>query len=413
MNRVQNREGYAPRSWVRSLSFAAALVVGCGSQVDLGNSVSSPGPVNNEQERAAQTTNLANVTTSEFSSLVVGGEFLYFGTSRFSTRRLWRCKKSDCWNTLVTIANGTDAFEDFVPRLGLSGGRLGWMGGMCDAPDCTNRVSFSFRIWDERFGYWFNGDDSAIYRCDLANCLAGTGDHQVYRGSLVASRAEPTDFRLAESQLYWLDLVEGVMRAHVDGATPAERLSLGSVTEWTSSRARLQLDGGADVKVIDLEVDGAYVYAALNVGTQSAKATLGCETCTPGIAIARWQHSTPGVAREWVLMNDVDLTGLSHLRVFGGEVVWGTDSGNLFGCLANDCPKSKRQIGVQEVTSKVAPILPVDLSRADRLPPEGQYVAIDEQAIYWLSARCNPQRAECSTTGAGDWTLKRTPRIVR
>jgi hypothetical protein len=161
------------------------------------------------------------------------------------------------------------------------------------------------------------------------------------------------------------------------------------------------------------ELDGAYIYAALNLSNQNANATLGCDTCTPGIAIARWQHATPGAAREWVLMHDADLTDLIHLRVFDGEVIWGTANGNLWSCLANDCSASKRQIGVDDAMSKVAPVPPTDPSRVDWVSPELQFIAVDEQAIFWLSAPCNPKYLECSNSGSGDWTLKRTPRIAQ
>src|SRR4051812_7409492 len=89
MNRVGSLASYARRSWARALSCALALVVGCGSEVDLGRSVSPPGPLSNEFERAAQTTNLVNVTAGSFSSLAIDGEFLYFTSSR---RKLWRCR---------------------------------------------------------------------------------------------------------------------------------------------------------------------------------------------------------------------------------------------------------------------------------------------------------------------------------
>src|SRR6478735_743889 len=102
MTRVGFLDCYRYRSVARVLSFGAALVVGCGSDVDLGRSVSPPGPVSNEHELAAQTTNLVQVNTRGFSSLAIDGEFLYFTTSGFLIEnRIWRCRKSDCWATLV------------------------------------------------------------------------------------------------------------------------------------------------------------------------------------------------------------------------------------------------------------------------------------------------------------------------
>lgn|GEM_PF-2803411 len=413
MTRIEDLDGCDSATLARVLSLTAALLVGCASEVDLGGSVSPPDPVSDPHELSAQTTNLAQVNAHDFSSLAIDGEFLYFSSGgSASGYRLWRCRKSDCWTTLVGIASLDSPWS--LPALGLNGGRLGWPNGMCDAPDCANRVSFGFPIWDRRFGYWFDGLTDSIYRCEIPNCFVGTGVNKTWsHSSLVASRAQPTDFKLAADRLYWLDLIEGITRASTDGATPAERLSLGPVTEWTASRAGLQLDGAGDVTVIDIELDGAYVYAALKVGNQNANATLGCDTCAAGIAIARWQHASPGAAREWVLMNDEDLTDLSHLRVYGGEVIWGSANGNLWSCLASDCATSKRQIGVNDATFKVAPLPPVDRSRADLLQPQAQFIAVDEQAIFWLSVPCNPTLLECAPTGSRNWTLKRTPRIAQ
>ncbi|HET7544847.1 MAG TPA: hypothetical protein VFK05_33500 [Polyangiaceae bacterium] len=407
MTRVGNPRGYDFSALVCVL---AAALVGCSNRVDLGASLSPPEPVTNEHELAAQTTNLARVGASQISSLAIDGEFLYFAAAPAPAYpSLWRCRKSDCWATLVTIA-GADGSE-YSPVLGLHAGRLGWRNGMCDAPDCVNRLSLGFPIWDERFGYFFDDTVASIYRCEIADCIVGTGFNRAWRGTLVASRAQPRYFTRAEDRLYWLDVVEGITRARVDGMTPAERLSLSNATEWTTSRAGLQLAG--DVTVIDLELDGAYVYAALNVSNPNADARLGCDPCTPGIAIARWQYATPGAAREWVLMNDADLTDLIHLKVFGGEVIWGSADGNLWSCLANDCSASKRQIGVRDAMSKVAPFPSSDPSRVDLIQPDFELIAVDEQAIFWLSVPCYPHHGDCSVTGTVDWTLKRTPRIAQ
>jgi hypothetical protein len=147
-----------------------------------------------------------------------------------------------------------------------------------------------------------------------------------------------------------------------------------------------------------MELDGPYVYAALRVGNQNANQTLGCDTCKPGIAVARWQHSVAGAAREWVLSHDADVADLIRLKVFGGAMVWGTATGDLWSCLADRCSASKRQIGIEDASSSF-------------LRWEFDSVAIDEQSIFWLSVPCQPSSLDCSSSSIRDWTLKRTPRV--
>jgi len=401
MNRIGNTAGNGSRFLGLVLSVTAILAVGCTGHVDLGGAVSRPDPISDDRELASQTTNLAKVKAPLVSSLAIDENFLYFiaGGAPAQPLPLWRCRKSDCWDTLTIVAShyGDRASSH---HLSLNAGRLGSAGLLCDAPGCENRIGGPFEIWDESFGYWFDRDLGFIYRCELADCRTGTVAHPLLKRTLVASRAEPRDFNLADEQLYWVDGIEGTMRTKVDGSTPAERLTLGNVTAWTSSRAGLQLAG--DVTVIDIELDGPYIYAALRFRNQNANQVLGCDSCAPGIAVARWQRSAAGAPREWVLMNDADVTDLIHLRVFGGEVIWGTANGNLWSCVADHCSVSKRQIGVDDATSKVIP-------KTIALPSvEWQFVAVDEQAIFWLSVPCDPEVLECSQS----WTLKRTPRIA-
>jgi hypothetical protein len=264
---------------------------------------------------------------------------------------------------------------------------------MCDAPDCTNRVSDTFEVWDESFGYWFDFDHFSLYRCKLSDCSA----EKTLVASSISLQKRPRDVTLADDRIYWAIAGEGIMRARVDGSTRAERLTLGSVTEWTTSR--LGQEFSSDVTVIDLAMDGPFVYGALRVGNQNANQTLGCDTCKPGIAVARWQYSAAGGAREWILKGDADVADLVHMRVFGGEVVWGTATGNLWSCVADRCSTSKRQIGVEDAW--------VRSSQPERFDS----LALDEQSIFWLSVPCSPNSLECTDNGRRDWTLKRTPRI--
>jgi hypothetical protein len=191
------------------------------------------------------------------------------------------------------------------------------------------------------------------------------------------------------------------MRAGKDGQKAPERLTLGASTEWTSSPS--SADFSSDVTVLDMEMDGPYVYAALRLGNQNANRTLDCATCKPGEAIARWRYSEDGRAREWVLSNDPALTGLVHLRVFGGELVWGTITGELWSCVADRCSDSKRQIGVEDASATFP------RSRGFAFDS----LAMDERAIFWLSVPCWPGSFDCSPEGHRVWTLKRTPRIPR
>jgi len=389
------------------LGIAALVAVGCGGHVDLGRSAPSgtPPPVTDDHELNAQTTNLATVDAALLSSLAIDDEFLYF-TSRLlgGEAKLWRCQKANCLATLAVIYS-----PRFVDEYGLRlfTRRLGWQQRagygyalddveMCDAPDCNGPhlvPGAKFEIWDEDFGYWFDSKNASLDRCPLSNCATG---NTVLASSLPTPETA-LDFALADGRVYW-SIDEGILRASVDGSKAAERLTLGKVTEWTSSR--LDQESSSDVTVVDMELDGPYVYAALRIGNQNANQTLDCDSCRPGIAVARWRSSQDGAAREWVLSNDADLADLLSLRVFGGEMVWGTAGGELWSCLADRCSTSKRQIGIQNARSVFAPV---------RQPLD--FVAIDEQAIFWLSVPCLPTSWDCISNSSPLWTLKRTPRI--
>ncbi|HET7544848.1 MAG TPA: hypothetical protein VFK05_33505 [Polyangiaceae bacterium] len=406
MNYVGRKPAGGSRFRELVLCVATLVAVGCGGHVDLGRSApsGSPEPVTNERELAAQTENLVTVESTEMSSLAIDGDFLYFISWVVdNSPKLWRCQKSNCSATLSVVANPLSEAET---ELRLNANRLGWQRlnydgntpglDMCDVPDCQSRHSLTganFVSWDESLAYGFNDDYSSLYRCPLSGCSAGK--------TLLASSlsGRPADFSLFDGRLYW-SIDEGIVRASVDIPSPAERLSLGNVTEWTPATSGQE--SPSDVSVLDMELDGPYVYAALRVGNQNANETLGCDACKAGIAVARWQHSASGATREWVLANDADLAGLHHLRVFGGEMVWGTNTGDLWSCAADRCSTSKRQIGIEDASSHFG------LVRAQM-----DYVAMDEQSIFWLSVPCWPRDFYCNPNpnARAVWTLKRTPRI--
>lgn len=411
LGRIGNRlDGGSCRA--KRLSAVAALVaVGCGGYVDLGHSMptGTPPAVTDESELNAQTTNLVALDVTGVSSIALDGEFLYFGSWRAgaSENKLWRCQKSNCLATLSVIAN-----EVYAEALQLNANQLGWPlddGNkssleICDIPDCKNRhlAAAKFDFWEEDAGYWFEWSSASIYRCSLPDCAAGKtalASSLPIRRNAPVGHAVPRDFTVAEGQLYW-SLEETIMRVGKDGQKAPERLTLGPSTEWTGSPSSADFE--SDVTVLDMEMDGPYIYAALQLGNQNANTTLGCDTCKPGVAIARWRYSEDGRAREWVLSNDPALTRLVHLRVFGGELVWGTITGELWSCVADRCSDSKRQIGVEDASSSFPRTWGFEFDS----------LAMDESAIFWLAVPCQPVVLDCSLTGPV-WTLKRTPRLPR
>lgn len=377
---------------LRGCMLSACLVLACSGRVDLGRAAvgSRPEPSTNEIEAAAKTTGLVKVNAIFVSGLAVDESQLYLTSlahNESDSYYLQRCRKSDCWRSLTSIARLG------WPILGIESNarQLGWVNEdglqLCHAPDCRDVEvvqGATFQdgwsgpyVWDLDFTYWFLNSDRAIYRCSLPNCASGPES--------VASNAWALYITLVGDQLYWLDETYGILRTATDGTTHPEQLTLQEQTAWVPLSP--EIPDTREYSVRDITLEGAFIYAALAAGDWGANG-LSSTNGTPGIELARWRYAEAGAPRELVLTADPTFDSCTFMRVFDGEVVWGTGDGNLWSCLAKNCAASKRQFGV------------------DGNVDYGRSMASDEAYIYWLSARCN------ANSNCGDvWNIKRTPRI--
>lgn len=384
-----------PNSMRVARILSACLALACSGRIDLGGAATGapPEPNSSEVEAAAQTTGLMKVNAILVTGLVVDRTYLYLkslANAESDSYYLQRCRKSDCWRSLTSIA-----------RLGwpkggtqLNVGQLGWVNDLglqlCHAPECrdvelvqgaTFAPSWSVVFaWDQGYAYWFLQPDHSIYRCSLPNCASGP--------ELVASNAWALDMTLVGEQLYWLDYEYGILRITSDGKTQPEQLTLQQQTAWVPLRVELATTPGPSVFAIAIE--GPFIYAALVVD-ESWKSSPSSRPFA-GTDLVRWRYADAGAQRELLLTADATFDSSMFMRVFDGEVVWGTSDGNLWSCLAENCAATKRQFGV------------------DGNVDYGRSIASDEQYIYWLSGKLS---GKCEATGTCPdvWNVKRTPRI--
>jgi hypothetical protein len=370
----------------------AGLALGCSGRVDLGGDATGepPDPTTSEVETAAQTTNLMKMNALFVSGLALDGEYLYLASvanDESDAYYLQRCKKSDCWRSLTSIARLS------WPQMAvaLNVGQVGWVNEeglqLCHTPDCRDIEVFqgvtfdagsnSPFVWDHEYVYWYLYRDRAIYRCSQPHCDSGP--------ELVASHARALDMKLVGDQLYWLDEAYGILRAATNGSAKPEQLTSAEQTTWVP--LSLELPATWRQCVLDIAIDVPFIYAALPQQEQCSNGANS--TLSRPINLVRWRYTEAGAARELLLTNDATFDGCTFIEVFDGEVVWGTSEGNLWSCLAEDCVATKRQFGV------------------DGVAEYGNSIVADEQYVYWLSAQCDN-----TETSAGACNLKRTPRIV-
>lgn len=361
------------------------LGVGCTGEVNLGGAVvgSAPEATTVDVELAAATANLMKLKALAINGLVADQENLYLMTlagQGSDGYYLQRCNKSDCWPSLTSISRVGWPTSDISYNVG----SLGWVaeGGyeLCHAPNCEDRQvidgamcsrgSQSPFAWDEQFLYWRETNDSAIYRCEISSCSAKT--------SLVASVAGAETMTLLGDELYWLEWDGGVLRARTDGSVPPERLMLGESPSWVPRDSVPATANEYDVRLLAL--DGGALYVAR--GNVPLFPSTGCVDCT----LERLSSDGSGVVRETLLQADGDFDAVTYMTVFDGELVWSSDTGNLWSCRTEDCSASKRQLGIAGNTG---------------------LVVMDDESVYWLSALCSAP-GNCEET----WNLKRTPRIA-
>ncbi|HEY5961628.1 MAG TPA: hypothetical protein VIV60_33945 [Polyangiaceae bacterium] len=386
-----------------SLAYLIAIsaIVGCSGHVDLGTSVAgeAPKPTTSAVETAAQTTSLVTLNTYFVSALASDDSYLYLAVSSRNyypfEYYLQRCKKSDCLHTLTMLRN---PMRDFG-GLRQASGKLGWVSrdgfALCNAPECpettvldgvvvqANGVN-SMPTWDNEVIIWPIPADGAIYCCDMPRCVGGP--------KLVASLTSDVALTLVDEYAYWLGNGALLRTSKTETGTVEQLLLEAPQTTWVPY---VHNNDRPNCGASELAIDGPWVYAALLPMTNGACGS-PCEDCDAGTDLVRWRRDDASAERELILVDDVDFHNRSFMQLFDGEIVWGSNDGNLWSCLAEDCAATKRQFGVD------GPIRSFDGG------PTSSIVA-DDQFIYWLSASDTLQ----GMIQAKEWNLKRTPRLPK
>ena len=392
----------------RFCTLLALGVLGCNGEVDLGgpstNGSATSDTVARQVEAAAGTEVVSHFQgIRNFTTIVTDKDYLYFETLDSSTNAsIQRCRKSDCSGTLKLL---TQPFNySNVTGLILQGGHLSWLDGkaglkVCEPPDCANeRVvqGYAGDAWtatgpsvmmDESQFYWYLFVDSAIYSCALADCIGGP--------KLLAPNVQLNSMVVVAGYVYWVDQAPGVMRAAKDGSGTPERLNLDGQGTWGASL--LDTSGLKALYGVDnIAVDGPWIYATLYSDASVSTGSSNCTNCVAGKNLIRFRHSEPAPALEWLHLDGTKPQAAGYDggfdAVFGGELFWVTQEGNLWSCLVDNCSATRRQLGANFYNYSA-----------------NSGFAVDDTDIYWLST---PYPAG-STHFGQDWNLKRTPRIAQ
>lgn len=360
------------------------FTIGCSGKVDLGGPAlaTAPKPTTHKAEIAAATESILTLKAEWITGLAADAHWLYLtsfaenGTDAFY---LQRCAKSDCWSSLTTLGKtGRSGSSLFLQE-----GRLGWVNDdgltLCHTPACQDPTlidgavfapgSHALTTWADSQLYWWLPDDSSIYTCTLSDCAATRK---------IVVTAAVTEKLLLLGDFLYLHTGSRVLRTSRTAARQLEELSFSDTTAWKAAELSLP----QDLVAADMDLDDAWLYVATSP-------TL-CTSCEREVTLMRWRLDEPSAVAEQVLGQDATLDALVFIRVFDGEIVWSTTTGDLWSCRAENCQATKRQMGVQS-------------NVASGQPRGGESVVGDAEFIYWLSTP-NP-------LGDKPWNLKRTPRL--